>query len=125
MEALAAITANAAQHITWSLTILGATLLTVVGTSHVSPNSTLGRSVYLLFLPAWVLLGASIYYGDRVHRHAISTLMVGEDKRREIFGLINADALCQLNLMRYAGVFLAFWLLAYVLWWVFFRGKAE
>ena len=118
MEILSAITDNAAQHVTWTLMLLAGTLLTVVGTSHVSPETTKGRSFYLLLIPGWAVLVASMYFGDRVQRRAISALMVDDETLRDTHRSINADFNLQLNLMLIGGGFLALWLLFYVVWWI-------
>lgn len=121
MEILTAITDNAAQHITWTLMLLGGTLLMVVGTSHVSPLTAWGRSFYVILIPAWGLLAASMFYGDRVHRRAISALMVNSDKVTETHKAMNADFICQLHLLMFGAACLAAWLICYIVWWIGFR----
>ncbi|WP_172328285.1 hypothetical protein [Mangrovicoccus sp. HB161399] len=107
MQAIAAITDNASLHVTWALTVLGGTLLTVVGTSHLSPGSVAMRLGYLLLLPAWVLLGASIYFGDRVLRNAIAWQIAkasGNDVTTgKIFTEINRDFGAQMDMLTWAG----------------------
>lgn len=93
----------------------------VVGTSHVSPATPLSRSFYLLLIPAWGLLAASIYYGDSVHRRAIAALMVKEELVPTISRKINEDFICQMNLMMWGGGCLSIWLLCYLYWWILHR----
>lgn len=77
--------------------------------------------MYLLFIPAWACLAASIYYGDRVQRHAISVRMVAKEMTDGIHAEINADFQRQLDYLVYAGVVLVLWLACYIIWWVFLR----
>ena len=123
MEALGAISANAEQQITWAIAVMGGTLLIVIGTSHISPKSRRGRLIYLLFLPAWFFLGVSIYYGNRIHRHLIADHLSDANTQISTLKQVNSDAICQMNAMGVAGLFLATWLLLYVSWWIFLRDE--
>ena len=121
MDMLTAISENATHHNTWALSIFGGTLLTIVGTSHVSPVNSCARLFYLLFVPAWYFLGQSVYYGDKVQRHIISALMLSDDYTGDVHAQINRDFARQLDSIYSAGVFLALWLAIYTVWWISFR----
>jgi hypothetical protein len=77
--------------------------------------------MYFLFVPAWAFLALSIYYGDRVQRHAIAAKMVAKERVNSIHAEINADFQQQLDWLAYAGAVLVFWLVWYIVWWIFCR----
>lgn len=125
LDSIESIVGSASDHVTLALAILGGTLLTVVGTSHVSPKCRWGRSIYLLFLPSWAFLALSIYFGDLIQRSAISLLLVDESLHEEIKSNINSHYGCQLSSLMWAGGFLVVWLVLYVVWWIYFREVEE
>ena len=78
-----------------------------------------------LFIPAWVCLALSIYFGDRVQRGAITVKMVNKNLVADIHQQINGDFDRQLRFLTWAGAILVIWLFAYLVWWVFYRKAQE
>ena len=119
MESFAAVAASAELHITWALSLLGASVATIVGTSHVSPARKLHRAIYLLFVPAWISLACSIWHGDLVARGRLAAFF-GPDKRG-ILQAMNSDYNTQQWTLMLGVGFFTSWLALYLLWWIFVR----
>lgn len=115
---------SAQDHSAWAISILAGTVAAIVGTSHYSPKSLVLRSMYFLFIPAWISLGLAIYYGDRVFRSYLAAAVlpeIGEDRLIAISRSINSDYHAQ-QLAILAGVaFGMIWLTLYLLWWIIRR----
>ncbi|AWI83060.1 hypothetical protein CEW88_04915 [Alloyangia pacifica] len=79
----------------------------------------------MLFVPAWFLLGISIYYGDLVARHAISLIYVGSDTATHVHRSINENFGSQILWLKWSVGIMAVWLALYVFWWMYFREVAE
>jgi hypothetical protein len=119
LPAMKAVVESSATMVTWALAVVAASVATIVSTSYLHPSNNKVRRVYLLFLPGWLLLGLSVYFGDRVSRRYIAARFVEESMRRPIAEGMNGDfSRQQTMLMLGLGVF-ALWLVAFLIWWVF------
>src|SRR5438876_5878855 len=78
-DGLAALSAAAATVTGWSLAILGGTVAGILGSDHLRPAGAI-RYVYLLFVPGWGFLGASLFYGDRVARRSAACAFTNDHK---------------------------------------------
>ena len=118
MEALDAISKSADALGGWALAIFGGSILTVLSTSYSRPDSLCVRLSYFLFLPAWGLLGFSMYHGHAITRRVI----VGKMDATKIDTLaekINQHYIDQQDYLTYALYVLVAWLVIYLLWWIF------
>src|SRR5690349_4614936 len=61
--------------IQWALALFGGSILILMNASYRRPGKPM-RWAYLLFLPAWGLLAASMYYGINVERVQLSFLFL-------------------------------------------------
>jgi hypothetical protein len=118
-EGLKTMAENSRNVMSWSLTLIGASILAIVSTGYLRPMSRRMRFVYLLFIPGWVLLGWSLYYGDSIaRRYTATAFMQARVKLLEIGQLMNGEFDSQLTFMNWGlGVF-AIWLIIYIVWWV-------
>jgi hypothetical protein len=114
-----------AQNLTqWALLIIGGSLVTVVGTSYYRPDSRRMRFIYLLFVPAWILLAVSIYEGTLIQRKYLAYLYANPSGVRyqilvdRILQDINNEATNQFLTLEWALVCLGLWLVAYLFWWI-------
>lgn len=119
MEGIDLVVQSTQDHITWALSVLGGSIAAIIGTAYVSPTRRLLRSWYLLFVPGWILLSASIYYGDLVSRRHIATKFVADENVLMIVKAINSDYVMQQRLLFAAIVIFTIWLIGYLLWWIF------
>jgi len=103
----------------WSLGILGATVAGIVAGHFLRPGAK-ARWLYLLFIPGWVLLGLSIWYGDKVTRRlAASGFTEDHERLRQIAELMNSEYAAQRALFEFALLVFGCWLVCLLLWWVF------
>lgn len=125
MEGIDLVVQSAQGHITWALSVLGGSIAAIIGTAYVSPQRRLFRSWYLLFVPGWILLSASIYYGDLVSRRRIATEFVTDENVLAILQAINSDYVIQQRLLFAAVVIFTTWLIGYLLWWIFCQPESR
>lgn len=103
----------------WEFVIVGASLLLVVGTSHRPPPNRRVRLVYLLFLPAWGFLAASIYFRTRAQQAYLAYLLLPVTTIEGATRTLNGDIRRQILFMLCGlGIFLI-WVVIYLCWWIF------
>jgi hypothetical protein len=104
----------------WALLILGGSILALVGTSYRHPNGRC-RWMYALFLPGWILLTLSMYYGVAVQRAYLGYLFSppSPTKLNDIRDALNDDAMCQIRAIEAAIMCFGIWLVGYLAWWLF------
>lgn len=104
---------------TWALTIVAGSVATIVGTSYLRPKNPRIRLIYLLFIPGWVGLGVSVYFGEQLSRRHIAAQLVGDDRIRAIASAMNSDFLNQRCALQMGLLFFALWLFLFLVWWIF------
>lgn len=104
----------------WGLLIIAASVAAIVGTSYIRPIDRRVRCVYLLFVPGWVFVARSIYYGDQISRRHMAALFANSETSLSDIGFaINSDFGKQLWSLR-AGLIVFFvWLVFFLFWWIF------
>ena len=104
----------------WALLIIGASIVTLVGTSYRRPHKWWARLIYLIFLPGWYFLARSMFSGVNVQRAYLGYLFSNPppEKLKEFKGAINDDALLQIQNIKLAVVCFGVWLLLYFAWWL-------
>ena len=118
MEAMALVAENSKILTDWALAILGGSIITVLSASYLRPKYIVARISYLLFLPAWFLIGLSMYHGSKVPLRVIAG-KISPDLSTEIAKKINHDFLLQREFLGYGLAILMVWLFVYLLWWIF------
>jgi len=109
----------------WSLAILGATVAGIVAGQFLRPAAKI-RLVYLLFIPGWVLLGISIWYGDKVTRRVTAAGFTdNHDRLREIAASMNSEYAAQRDFFQFALLAFGCWLGCVLLWWVFAKERSK
>lgn len=108
----------------WALLIIGASIVAIVGTSYMRPLNLRVRLTYLLFIPGWVLIGLSSYYGDWVsRRYMAAAVALQEDRLRSILVKVNTEFAAQLFYFQSGLLVFSVWLILFLLWWVFGSGE--
>jgi hypothetical protein len=104
----------------WALLIIGASIVTLVGTSYRRPHKWWARLIYLVFLPGWYFLVRSMLSGVNVQRAYLGYLFSNPppEKLTQFKGAINDDALLQIQNMNFAVLCFGVWLLLYFAWWL-------
>lgn len=117
--ALKIIVEGSGQLVAWALAIAAGSVAAIVSTSYIRPENKLFRLVYLLFLPGWLFLGLSVYYGDQVSRSYMASLLVDKNAVRTIAQAMNTEIVCQRNMFGLALLFFTLWLVLFLCWWIF------
>jgi hypothetical protein len=124
-EGMSGMSAGATTLTGWSLGILGATVAGIVAGHFLRPAAK-ARRLYLFFIPGWVLLGLSIWYGDKVARRLTASAFTDDhDRLRKIAYAMNSEYATQRALFEFALVMFGCWLVGLLLWWVFAQEKIK
>lgn len=113
------VAASSEVMVTWALAIAAGSVAAIVSTSYVRPQSRKARSIYLLFLPGWILLGVSIYFGNSITRNILAAQFVNESRIPEIAAEVNSSFIMQQSALGWALTVFSAWLLLYLAWWIF------
>lgn len=101
------------------LLIIAATIAMIVSTSYFRPPRKLFRGIYLLFIPGWLLIAVSAYFGFGVTRGYMGLPMGRFDVLDCARDLIQSNFGWQIFFFQLGcGVF-AFWLIGFLLFWIF------
>lgn len=104
----------------WGLLIIGASIAAIVSTSYIRPLDRKARCMYLLFIPGWIFIARSIYYGDQISRRHMAALFANSENSLSNIGLaINGDFDKQLWSLQAALIIFSVWLVFFLLWWIF------
>jgi hypothetical protein len=116
---LKAIVDSSGTMVSWALAVLGGSVVALLSTSYERPKTRRGRAMYLLFPPAWVLLGASVYCGKQItQRFVAAQLSPDLENVRKILKHMNVDYLHQSGFLISGLAILLVWLLWFVTWWI-------
>lgn len=61
----------------WGLLILGSSILIVISSDYIRPTRKM-RRIYLFFLPGWICILISMYFGMDISQCLVGTLMAGK-----------------------------------------------
>jgi hypothetical protein len=120
-SALKVIADGSAQLITWALALGAASVAAIVSTSYLQPKKR-WRLPYLLFAPAWIFVGVSVYFGNQVSRRYMAATLVPKETLARISEAINTDFARQQQMLSIALLFFAAWLTFFLYWWIFAKG---
>jgi len=104
----------------WCLLIITASIAAIVSTSYLRPTNKIFRALYLLFIPGWILISLSIFYGVGISRRYMAAMLTPKlDVIREIIGKVSLEFDWQLSFLQWGLAIFAIWVLAFLLFWVF------
>jgi len=107
-----------AQNLTqWAFLIFGGSVALLIGSSHRRPHGRL-KYFYFLFLPGWIFLAISLYWGRSVQGVYLAFLFQMNRNTSELRQAANHDAYWQTLTLEIGLGFFALWLLFYIFWWV-------
>ena len=116
--ALKAVADSAAQLVSLALALAGGSIVAMISTGYLQPNAK-WRYIYWLFLPAWLSVGVSVFYGHQISLRYLAAI-TGSPKNLPITSqAINTDFACQLRSFQIGIAFLAAWLVLYLFWWMY------
>jgi hypothetical protein len=105
----------------WTLAVLAGTLIVLFSGEYRKPRGRT-RRIFLLVVPALVLLGRSLERGlylNRVYAAFVLRPPTDESALQAVTG-VNGALDAQIWAFRWAIIILGIWLLAYSLWWILF-----
>lgn len=90
-----------------------------MGSKYLRPAGKV-RYLYLLFIPGWLCLGVSIYYGEMVVRRFIAAAFAEKSELlRDIAKLMNGEFAQQRLYLQLALLAVGCWLISPLVRWVF------
>jgi hypothetical protein len=101
----------------WAFLIFGGSIALLVGSSHRRPRGRI-KFAYFLFVPGWILLGISLFWGRSVQGVYLAFLFQVNQNMAQLKQAANHDAYCQMLFLEMGLGCFALWLLIYILWWV-------
>lgn len=108
--------------IKWSLALLGGSFLSIFNDSYLKPTHLFFKLFYLLLIPAWGFLFASIIQGTLIGRIAVSREL--QKNKMTTLNLIlenlNTKFKNQVTFFFVSLAFFALWLILYLTWWICF-----
>lgn len=107
---------------TWSLSVIGGSLLSILSTSYIRPDCIYLKLFYLLFILGWIFIAISIYHGINISGRSMAADFYADDNKmlEDIFSKSNIDYKNQLGYFKKALFIFGIWLILYLLWWIFF-----
>ena len=116
--ALKVVADGSSQLVTWALALAAASVAAIVGSGYLQPSKA-WRGIYLLFLPAWLFVGISVYFGNLLARRYMAAVLVRKENLPAIAQAMNTDFGKQQLMLSIALAFFAVWLICFLLWWIY------
>ena len=120
-DCIKSIEAGASKISSWSLSVLGGSLLAVLSKSYLHPDNSKLKLIYLLFILGWILLGISLYHAKEILGSSIAADLYkgNKEKLMPIFSKCNSRYEKQLRFFNLALFVFGIWLMIYICWWIF------
>ncbi len=121
LQSIKSISEGSNKIITWSLSIVGGTILIILSDSYLHPSTRNLKLVYSLFLLGWILIALSINKGIIISGRSMAGELYSENNEmlKQIFEKSNTDFKHQLNLFKWALLVFGLWLILFLCWWIF------
>lgn len=115
------IEAGSSKISTWTLSIVGGSLLAILSDSYIHPTESKLRAIYTLFIVGWALLGMALFYGKEILGSTIASELCrnNEDQLIPIFEKCNTAFEKQLRCFNMGLLIFGIWLFIYLIWWIF------
>lgn len=103
---------------TWSLSVVGGSILIIIEDSHIRPTELNFRYVYLCFLIGWVCIGISLYHAFQITKSSMATDLHQKDAAALylILEKCNNRLADQIRYFQYSLLAFGIWLALYLLW---------
>ena len=117
LDAVKEITNSSNTIVTWSMSIIGASLLAIFSTSYIKPVGKWAKLIYLIFIPGWIYFACDINVGNIIARRQIIAVMSPE-RIPFILNKMNDEYAQQLDAFRTGLIYFGIWLFLFLLLWV-------
>lgn len=120
-EAIESIEQGSSRVTTWSLSVLGGSLIVFMNGEYIQPKEYYFKYSYLLFIIGWLLLAISISYSKKITgRKMAATLNLYDTMSlKSILLKVNNHYASQLQCFNWALGIFGFWLILYFIWRIF------
>lgn len=111
-----------------AIAIIGGTVLLILSTSFRHPDKKV-RKLYFIFIPVWLALGFSIFFGDFLQRNYISLLLIESTNKelltnvylKNVLSSMNSSYLWQQGLIMLSIFLLLIWIIIFLIWFVLLK----
>lgn len=103
----------------WTLVMIGGSILAILSTSYYRPRDLWFRASYLIFIPAWLLLSLSLREGAKVQGVYLAALFQRKPDIDKLMFAQNGFLAGQQDFMMWGLGCFGVWLTIYLLWWIF------
>lgn len=120
LEAIKAYESGSSKLTTWSLSIIGGSIVIITGSSYFRPLSVEYRYFYFLFIIGWIFMGISMYYAFLITRRSmVKDLYISNAKLlTPILQGCNTAFKWQLRFFQWSLLTFGVWLILYLVWWI-------
>lgn len=110
----------------WALIIVGGSALALLQASYRRPRNRTVRCAWLLFVPGWSALLASIVSGTKAHRaYAAVGVSVSRKDLEGSFKVVNSAIWDQVLYFKVGLVCFLLWMAIYLAWWIWSEEDSE
>lgn len=119
-EAIKAYESGSSKLTTWSLSIIGGSLVIITGSSYFRPLSLECRYFYFLFIVGWIFMGISLYFAFLITRRSMvkDIYTSNADFLASILQGCNTAFKWQLRFFQWSLLSFGIWLILYLVWWI-------
>ena len=112
---------GSAKLVTWSLSIVGGSILIIISDSYFRPSNIYHRYFYFLFLLGWIFLAISMYHAFLITRRGMVKALYKDNPKllTPIFEETNTSFKWQLRCFQWGLLCFGIWLVSYLTWWIF------
>ena len=108
---------------TWALSVSGGSIASLIGSDYLRPTGKV-RFLYLIFIPGWTLLAASLTYGNQLNASYMASVFTDNHERLlEIGQSMNRELRWQRKHLLFALVAFGIWIASLLVFWVFCPGS--
>ena len=120
LEAIKAYESGSSKLTTWSLSIIGGSILIITGSSYFRPLSLEYRYFYFLFIVGWILIGISIYHAFSITRTSMVKNLYASNATflATMLQKCNTAFKWQLRFFQWSLLTFGVWLVLYLIWWI-------
>lgn len=120
-ETIESIEDGSSRVTTWSLSIIGGSLVVFMNGEYIQPQEELFKYTYLIFIIGWILLAISIFFSKQITGQKMAaTLNINDTKNlKQILINVNRRYARQLQYFNWALVLFGLWLILYFIWRLF------
>ncbi len=121
LETIESIEQGSSRITTWSLSVIGGSMIVFMNGEYVQPKEEYFKYSYLLFVIGWTLLAISISYSKLITGRKMAAIINVDNTKdlKKSLLKVNRHYTSQLRCFNWALVIFGLWLILYFIWRVF------